>query len=118
MMYSKTLIILTLLLCIGLIYLVYDCKCESEYFQNSMPLPEVASNTSITSNLLETPETFDEGSEEGETVEDTEFDIETPAVTTPAVTTPTGVIPLEIDTKYAVNTSNLSVKTFKFASII
>ena len=122
MMYSKTLIILTLLLCIGLIYLVYDCKCDRENFQNSMPLPEVASNTSITSNLLETPETFDEGSEEGETVEDTEFDIElpavttpavtTPAVTTPAVTTPTGVIPLNIDTKYAVNTSNLSVKTF------
>ena len=34
MMYSKTLIILTLLLAVALIYLVYDCKCDRENFQN------------------------------------------------------------------------------------
>ena len=43
MMYSKTLIILTFLLAVALIYLVYDCKCDRENFQN-----KVADTSNIT----------------------------------------------------------------------
>ena len=118
MMYSKTLIILTLLLAVALIYLVYDCKCDRENFQNetsAVTTVNTIPNSVMNYSIGDEGEGEGEGEEEVEGVEGIEELEEEIKMTTPSVTLTEVTLPKPEEntmSKHTFNYTNVPKKTF------